>query len=79
MTSVFLRYLYNYLDNFHILGTLPVYGYTENKVNELNKWIYGCIYFEHLELVSVCIDNNSMKRENKGYLDPSGKIWFEVN
>ena len=25
--------LYNYFDNFHILGTLPVHGYTENKVN----------------------------------------------
>jgi len=31
---IFNRYLYNYFDYFHILGTLPVYGYTENKVNE---------------------------------------------
>jgi len=36
--------------------------------------IYGCVFFEHLELANVCIDNNSMKRENTGYLDPSGKI-----
>ena len=31
---IFNRYLYNYVDNFHILGTLPVYGYTEKKLNE---------------------------------------------
>ena len=31
---IFNRYLYNYFDNFRNLGTLPVYGYTENKVNE---------------------------------------------
>jgi len=31
---IFNKYVYNYFDNFHILGTLPVYGYTENKVNE---------------------------------------------
>jgi hypothetical protein len=36
--------------------------------------IYGYICFEHLELVNVRTDNNSMKRENTGYLDPSGKI-----
>ena len=30
----FNRYLYNYFDNFHILDTLPVYEYTENKVKE---------------------------------------------
>jgi len=30
----FDRYYYNNYDNFHILGILPVYGYTENKVNE---------------------------------------------
>jgi len=34
LTSIFNRYLYNYFDNFHILGTLPIYGYIENKVNE---------------------------------------------
>ena len=32
---MFNRYLYNYFDNFHIRGTLPVHGHTENKVNEL--------------------------------------------
>jgi len=37
--------LYNYFDNFHILGTLPVYGYTEGKVNEsMNEATQGkCI------------------------------------
>ena len=34
---IFNRYLYNYFDNFHILGILPAYGYTEIKVNEM-KW-----------------------------------------
>ena len=33
---IFSIYLYNCFDNYHILGTLPVYGYTENKVN---KWM----------------------------------------
>ena len=37
----FNRYLYNYFNNFHILGTLPVYGYTENKVNGWTNPVHG--------------------------------------
>jgi len=42
---MFNRHLYKYCDNFHILGTLPVYGYTENKVNEwMEKMVYNLIF-----------------------------------
>ena len=34
LTSVFLTDIYT--TTFHILGTLPVYGYTENKLIEWN-------------------------------------------
>jgi len=39
---IFNRDLYNYFDNFHILGTLPVYGYMENKVSE---WMNEALLF----------------------------------
>ena len=42
----------HYFDRFHILGTLPVYGYTENKVNErMNEHIYNIFKIEDRSVI----------------------------